>query len=591
MRGLLVGIAASLALAAPSVHADEPKGKVDVGTVLRALAAPDVPTRRETAAELAGAYPQGTRLIPALIECRRDEHPGVRVAAEATLRAYAERGIVEAAAILAAVAKSKRSPNPELQSARVAMDLGDGLTPVDVAFGTNMVADGWFTPICAAASSAGDVPEMRSLLGWLLDGSVERARSPAAAALALLAGARSAPEGLPQAVVDAEATIAALAPEPSSQDDTDAFGNRLKRVDDAAATRLLAVGLLARSPGGARGVVDVIAVRAGTPDAAWVARELAAWSTPYRAVLRERVTGLANAPFEDLRTLVEAGEVDRVVARLESKSLDERRKAAVALLGSSATARALAVLRSPEAAGECHVRGLPASWVAALGRSPNHANESIPVLEAAWKKRVGLGRPMTREFVAIAWALWRLDPTREKERDFFLDALANGEISPHRSDTGPATEALARVAESGEALASIAPAVLDRLRPRAVALELRPLVDAVAALGPAAAPATPAVVALLRDETERVLAKLNRTVANADLSPRARVAKVLEAGPEFQSAVDPPLVLALVHAIESLGVMSPEVRSSLDALAPIPGDPLRIAVARARRVLTRVPTK
>src|SRR5262245_61687704 len=130
MRGILIAVAASLALAAPTARADEPK--VDVGAAIRALAAPDPAARKKAAEDLGRSYPEGTRGVPALVEARRDEDASVRSAVDEALRVLAERAFLEVAKFIRD--ESALDACPDLGAATVLRGMGSRADSFDLAF-------------------------------------------------------------------------------------------------------------------------------------------------------------------------------------------------------------------------------------------------------------------------------------------------------------------------------------------------------------------------------------------------------------------------------------------------------------------------
>jgi hypothetical protein len=254
------------------------------------------------------------------------------------------------------------------------------------------------------------------------------------------------------------------------------------------------------------------------------------------------------------------------------------------LLSSAAHAdRAAQVIARDGRDGESHVRGLPAAWIANLARVPSRAKDAIPLLDAVWKQRLRVGRPMVPKFVAVAWALWMLDPERKDAREFLAGALAAK--APELEEAAP--EAFARLAESGPRVADLIDVALQNVDGDAHSEEVVALVDSVSALGEGGRPFVPTLLGLLRAEVARHASLEPKFGASTIRTAEQRWGAVAEHGEKYLDFVEPRVVLAVLHALESVSASTPEVLAAIDSVTSIPSDSVRIAAARARRVVSR----
>src|SRR5205085_3495793 len=137
-----------------------------------------------------------------------------------------------------------------------------------------------------------------------------------------------------------------------------------------------------------------------------------------------------------------------------------------ALATAAPSDRAIAMLARARFGSGRYGEEIPAFWPSVLARSPAPTAPVVSLLQKMWNEH--RNDHVTAETVALAWALWRVDPKSMVARDVVLDSLSAGSDAPDGGSEAsrPALESVARLAESGDALRDAAGVIYERLERR-----------------------------------------------------------------------------------------------------------------------------
>jgi hypothetical protein len=607
MRGRWLVLAAGVLLAAPRAFADEPK--VDVGAAIHALASPDAAVRRKAAEDLGRTYPEGARGVAALREGLRDEDAAVREAVAASLRSLRDRGFVAGTELLRTIRlETSRSPDlAALAAIRIV-----GARPAILAYAANATDQNGraLAPLGAIAYAAPYTdPGARVVLEWLLDSTDPVQRGAAAAALAIL-GTEEATRAPSPEVRRAEEWLTGLVASEfprASDPDRGATGN-------ARDLRWYATAMLGHSPLASKPALDALAKEASTPrpevfdedsfDPAQHARAALALLVEIPAahsVYRNVVLGAESPDDDALDLLVRLGDADAVAVLLASEDERTRTVAAHALVRAPKYAdRAVGVLLregvARDARGPVDPESLFHAWTSDVGYAEPPPARAAKALAAAWNRAKAHPGPFWAD-LKLAWALWRVtaerSPDHEMARSVLLEAISVDPARWNDSPNGPLgrIESVYRLlAQSRSSLPDLLSTVLDRIPGRPAVPSVVRFVESLASSGADLSAETPRIVAMIDAEIARLRALAARYALPAHADASARIAALLRFAEradrqDLADTIDPPLLLALVHVVEAGHLSGDAVLRALSSLDSVPGDALRVAVARARRVL------
>ena len=550
-------------LSADRVVAREP---AEVRAAIQALAAEDADARREAAEVLGASYPESARGIPALIETLLDEEGIVRISARAALRSIAEAALADVervltAEVIGATPREDFAPFDRFEA------LGAEISASVLAQGVQQGS--WVAPLVSFAT-AQEPERLRPVLLLALDSPEPRLRRTAAAALGLLAG---------------------VVPIGSGGVEARAAGRRLASHVALWPTKTSEVGkvvpgVLGHSPVGGEEAVDaLLKCWRGGRGCPLAGRSLEALDRLAISSIHAR-HALRTVPLslQGTRSLIARGEVAEVARRLRPENgefWEPQREAVDALLASDGVpfpvARSildlLRTISSPVALDRMAHR------LSVVGKAQGDARSLAPELNRLWQVALerGGGAPdwgvWSPGGLAAAWALWRVDRQRTDARDYVARALARG-------PDGAAEEAGRLLAASGPALAEVLDAVRTGLR-REVSIDF--LVEAVGGLGSTGAPLARVLGDALDKEAALFRSRLHEGTAD---SVEGMLATIAKHGVEHVAF--PRRAISLIHALERTASPSPAIERALSSISEVAkGDEVRLAVARARRVIAR----
>jgi hypothetical protein len=576
-----------------------PERSVDVRAAVAGLASPE-PAKRVAAAEVLGAsFPEGARGVPALLEARRDEDASVREAVQAALRRLAEDGFVEAARLV----ESDLAPTDRWMRGLRELIQGDAFTLHDIVGGwtrdlplTSRVACALLFPVLPREVEPRDLVAIYS---WALDDPSPVARRAVAAGLCLI-------PILPRPLAPAPARVRHA--EESLRRSYRRFADAMEPGPDGGrvpgAGRFLPAGLLGLSPSPGAETAAFLAADAEDsgsewPQPSWSALvRLAPRSEHAGAAVRTAASRRSTLHLGEARALVASGAEDDVVARLASKDPGTRVSAAVALVeGRHVTPDALDVL--VKALGNDVGYWL---WDApiALARSGEARRRAKPALLSLWNEQVEREKPGRPERgLALAWLVWLVDPDRVDAQTHVSESLRVAYAGSDSTGLSDALPSLLAVLGSDPELTAARSAVMERM-PDVVARlhdgkgpldgedgRWQDLVDSAGTLGAAARALAPSLASAL-DRTVSWSATQRRALEPDDLKSSAAKLDYFSRGEksfEFLRIEERGTAIALVNAIERIGVFAPATAAALDRADSLGGDDLHVAVARAERVL------